>query len=177
MKNRIIFIIIFLVIGLIIVFGITSPKNNTKVYTAFTNIKGKGVIDDKDPNYWNNKKYVYFKMYNYYYIAKLIDKKKDTYDYEMLYYLKKKEYKEYNYYLGTDNYLYLVSNNKITIYNLNNKEKYITKKYKNNIKLLGIDDYIYIKVNNKIYKYDEKIKVIEEVEEIPSNIIKPKLIK
>ena len=175
MKKRLLFILIFLIIGLIFVFGITSPKNNNRVYTSFINIKGEGVIDDKKPNYFNKDNYVYFKMYNYFYIAKLLEVNNNKEEYEMLYYLKKDEYKDYINYMYNDNYLYLISNNKIGIYNLKKNNKKI-KKF-NNIKVLGIkDNNIYIEESNKIYKYNELLNKKDLVKEIP-NINKVNKIK
>ena len=76
MKNRLIGISIFFILGLLFVLAITIPEYSNKPYTAFYNIKGKGLIDDKNPNYWNKRKYVYFKMDKYYYIAKYNGKEK-----------------------------------------------------------------------------------------------------
>ncbi len=171
MKKRLIGIIIFFTIGLIFILLITTPKDTNKVYTAFTNIKGEGVIDDKEPIYWNNRSYVYFKLYDYYYIAKFNKKEKNAEDYITLYYLKEKEYSNYNYLIGTTSYLYLIGNNKLKIYDLVIDNK-ITKDL-TNINIIGIKDKeIFTKENNKYYKYDEEFNNKEEIDNIPSNLLK-----
>ena len=176
MKNRLIGISIFFILGLLFVLVITIPEYSNKPYTAFYNIKGKGLIDDKNPNYWNKRKYVYFKMDKYYYIAKYNGKEKEVEDYITLYYLLKKEYKDYKYYLGTNEYLYLIGDYKIAVYNLDKKDKSINK-FESKISFLGIDnDNIYLKQNNINYKYDKELKEYKEIETIPNSLKKERKI-
>jgi len=175
MKQRLIGISIFFVLGLILVLFITSPKDTKRIYTAFANIKGEGIIDDKNPNYWNDNNFVYFKLYDYFYIAKFNSKKDKVEDYISLYHLTKKEYAEYKYIIGTPSYLYLIGNNKLGIYDLVVDNKII--KDITNIKILGVKDKnIYTKENNKYYKYDELFNNKEEIDKLPSKIIQKKKI-
>ena len=175
MKKRLIGISIFFVIGLVFVLFITSPKDNKRIYTSFSNIKGEGIIDDKNPNYWDNKNFVYFKLYDYYYIAKFNEKKNKVEDYISLYHLNKKEYKDYDYLIGTPSYLYLIGNNKLGIYDLIVDNKII--KNISNIEILGVKDkIIYTKENNNYYKYNAEFKHKEKTNKIPSKINRKKII-